>query len=75
MQLVIRGAASRFDYKFVRTGEDWHLDVGPALLVANTVMQQLVRQASVPEDQFIFQVVESVSGRQVDASIFARPDS
>jgi hypothetical protein len=72
-QLVIRGEASRLVYEFVRAGADWRLDVGPALLVANTVLKQLVRQASVPEDQFIFQMVESVSGQRVDASIFARP--
>jgi hypothetical protein len=71
--LVVSGQETPVDYEFARSGDEWLLDFVPVLERADAGLREIAMQAGQSEDEFIFTAVETVTGRPVDASIFARP--
>lgn len=72
-QVVVGSTPSPFNYEFVREGDRWLFDIVSLIHATDPVLRQAARQAGRPEDELIFQLVESSTGQRVDASIFARP--
>lgn len=73
IQIVADGTPTPVDFEFVHADGVWRFDVVAAHRVVNSVMEDGARQAGLTEDELIFDAVESVTGQQVDESIFARP--
>lgn len=73
IQVVADGTATPVDFEFVHVDGAWLVDVVALLHVVNSVMEDGARQTGIPENRLIFEAVESVTGRRIDESIFARP--
>ncbi len=73
LQIVADGTPTPVDLEFVHRGGAWLFDVVAAHRVVNSVMEAGAQQTGLPEDKLIFEAVESVTGQQIDESIFARP--
>jgi hypothetical protein len=73
LQIVADGTPTPVDFAFVHADGAWLFDVVAAHRVVNSVMEDGAQQTGLPEDQLIFEAVESVTGQKIDESIFARP--
>lgn len=73
MQIVADGTPTPVDVELVHADGAWLVDVVALHEVVNTVMEDGARQTGLPENELIFDAVESVTGQRIDESIFARP--
>jgi hypothetical protein len=73
MQIVADGTPTPVAFEFVYADGAWLVDVVAVHHVVNSVMEDGAQQAGLPENEVIFDAVESVTGQRIDESIFARP--
>lgn len=73
LQIVADGTPTPVNFEFVYVDGAWLLDVVALHEVVNSVMDDGARQTGRSENELIFNAVESVTGKQIDESIFARP--
>jgi hypothetical protein len=64
---------SDVDFEFVRVGEDWKFDLAATMPHANAAFSEMARESGLTEDEFVFEMIEILSGERVDASIYNRP--
>jgi hypothetical protein len=71
--LVTGSQRSPVDFEFVRVGQDWKFDLAATMPHANAEFSKMARESGQTEDEFIFEMLEILSGERVDASIYNRP--
>ena len=57
-------------YHFTKEKGSWKLDLTPTLRDTDLLLKAQIKKAGVSEDQFIFDLVEALSGRKVPESIW-----
>lgn len=72
-QLVAQSQPTDVDFEFVRVGDDWKFDLAATMPIANATFAELAREEGLTEDEFVFEMIEILSGERVDASIYDRP--
>ena len=68
---VFEGKATPIQWVF-RKEEDgrWRIDITAILPVADQAFKHMVRQSGLPEDEFLTNILESVSGREVADTVW-----
>jgi hypothetical protein len=64
------GKATAEVFHFVKDGERWTFDLVPTIKASDQALQQAARTKGVTEDEFIFSVITSLSGRKVTDAIW-----
>lgn len=72
-EVIIGGQKAPTRFQFRREKEAWKFDLLSVLRDGNTAMKQAAEQAGMDEDEFLFTITESVSGKKIDESIWAPP--
>lgn len=67
-----RKVPSRFQFR--QEDGAWKFDLVSLLRDTNLAMKQAARQAGMEEDEFLFTILESVSGKKVDDGIWTPPN-
>jgi hypothetical protein len=57
-------------FHFVREEGSWKLDLGPTIQATDQVMQGIARKKGMSENELVFSLITSVSGRQVTEAIW-----
>lgn len=73
-EVIIGGqkAPNRFQFRY--EGDSWKFDLISLLRDSNTAMKGAAKQAGLSEDEFLFTILESISGEKVDESIWMPPN-
>lgn len=61
-------------YDFHREDGSWRLDLMAIIASSNMVFQEVVEQSGQSENEYLFTLLESVTGRRVSKSIWERPN-
>ena len=69
-EVLIEGQLAPNRFQFRRENEDWKFDLNSIMVDSNMAMKEAVKQAGMDEDEFIFALIESVSGEKLDSSIW-----
>lgn len=57
-------------FHFIREDGSWKLDLVPILRTADLAIKDQIKQSGVSEDEYIFRILETLSGRKVADSIW-----
>lgn len=69
-EVIIGGQVAPNRFQFRREYGSWRFDLLPLLRDGNTAMKYAAQQAGMDEDEFLFLLLESVTGERVDDSIW-----
>jgi hypothetical protein len=69
-QLTASGKPTSASLRFVREKDAWHLDLMPLMAEGSRMLEAQARRAGAPEDDVLLMVIERLSGRRPDASIW-----
>jgi len=71
-ELIVSGkkAPPAMAYVFSKESGKWKLDMLPMMVRADQMFKQMIRQNEVKEDEFIFDLIESLSGTKVSQSVW-----
>ena len=71
-ELIVSGKKAPPAMAYVFSNEDgkWKLDMLPLMARADQMFKQMMRQHEVEENEFIFDLIESVSGTKVSPSVW-----
>lgn len=72
-EVLIGGQKAPGRFQFRRETESWKFDLISVLQNTNTAMKAAVKQSGLEENEFLFTVLESVSGKRVDEGIWTPP--
>ncbi|GAA5494398.1 hypothetical protein Rhal01_00559 [Rubritalea halochordaticola] len=68
--VIIKGTPTNQSFHFVCEDGVWKMDLEKLLVATNVQMKRVVQESGMGEDQFIFTVLESVSGKKVQDSVW-----
>lgn len=71
--MLVDGEPAGADWEFVRTDSGWTFDLAAGFPLINEALTQVAADGDMTEDEFIFSVVEMVTGTPVDASVWETP--
>ncbi|MDO3401040.1 MULTISPECIES: hypothetical protein [Mycobacteriaceae] len=71
--MLVDGEPAGADWEFVRTDAGWTFDLAAGFPLINEALTQVAADGDMTEDEFIFSVVELVTGTPVDASVWEVP--
>jgi hypothetical protein len=71
--VLVSGKATTASFRFVREKDTWRLDLMPLLEEGNRMFEAQLRRAGAAEDDLLLLVLEQLSGRRPDASIWQPP--
>lgn len=72
-QVTSSGQPTTASLRFVRESEGWRLDLMPLMAEGSRALEAQARRAGAPEDDVLLMVLERLSGRRPDASIWQPP--
>ena len=64
------GQESPFQYRFEKEDGRWKLDLTSIMPVVDQCFKQVIRESGLPEDEYLFSLIESDSGRKVSDTIW-----
>jgi len=65
------GKSTGEHFHFVKEAESWKYDLGPTIKGADQALQQLARQKGLSDNEYIFSMISSLSGRKVTEAIWS----
>lgn len=72
-EAIVGGKATPLTYRFEREGGKWKIDLAALMPVADIAMRAVIKELKVEEDQFILDILESLSGVKPSADIWKPP--
>lgn len=72
-EVAIGGQKAPTRFQFRRENGKWKFDLLSVLRDSNSAMKRAAEQAGMDEDQFLFSITESVTGKKIDESIWTPP--
>jgi hypothetical protein len=69
-QVIQNDQPSRIKFRFIKQSGAWKFDLMPLLQVFNVTFKELATQSGIEENNFIFRMLESLSGKQPTEQIW-----
>jgi ABC-type oligopeptide transport system substrate-binding subunit len=73
-EVIIGGQKAPTRFQFRRENGTWRFDLLTVLMDGNTAMKRAAEQAGMDENEFLFNLTESVTGKKIDESIWTPPN-
>ena len=71
--ITAEGAGPGLNWEFRREGGRWRIDLTAPLPIANLALEQAAAESGLPEDDFVFRLIEATTGTQVQEDIWDPP--
>lgn len=68
-QLLVNGQESPMYFHFYHEG-DWKLDLTSLFHITNTALNQMVQESGMSQNEFLFQILQSLTGRYPNSTIW-----
>lgn len=72
-EMLVDDEPTGVDWEFVRGEPGWTFDLAAGFPLINETLSQVAAEGGMTEDEFIFEAIELVTGRPVDASVYEQP--
>lgn len=69
-EYIVGGQVAPFTFVFKQGEQGWRFSLLPLLVIGESAMKQMAKQAGQEENQFLFALVEEVSGKAVPEDIW-----
>lgn len=67
------GQRTPLKYQFTKEGGQWKIDLTTIMPAVNQALKQLIQQQGVSEEEFLFDILEAISGEKVSPQIWQPP--
>lgn len=67
------GQRTPLNYRFTKEGGQWKLDLTATMAIVNQALKQLIQERGVSEEEFLFEIMEAVTGKKVSPQIWQPP--
>jgi hypothetical protein len=64
------GKKTPLKYQFVKEQEQWKLDLTAVMPISDQAFQQVIESSDLDEDEYIFKILESISGEKLSEDIW-----
>lgn len=69
-EYVNSGKPTSIRCRFAKEADKWKMDLTSVMALADQTFKQLIKQENMDEDEFVFSLIESVSGKKVSEKIW-----
>ena len=68
--MLLQGKKTSLDYLFKREDSRWKIDMTNNMKVVNQSLLAVAKDQGLKPEEFLFKVLESVTGKKVDANVW-----
>ncbi len=67
---ISAGEESPIKWVFQKEGDRWKMDLTAVMPIADQALKQIIQESGLPDDEFLTEIIEAVSGKEVDDTVW-----